>query len=305
MLKIKHLLALSILVLMSASFIGCKSKFEKLRLSNDTGKKYQEALRLYNVKSYSKALILFDDLVQKYRGRAEAEDLSYYYAYTNYKLKDYTTARYHFRTFAESYPNSSKAEECRYMAAYCFYLESPIYSLDQDNTIKAIEALQLFINLYPKSERVSEASKLIDNLRNKLETKAYANAKLFLETGEFDPQNYKSAVIAFQNVLRDYPDTKYSEEIELNMIKAQYFFARNSYEFKQEERFNEATAMAVEFTEKYPNSKMLKEAQGFKKDSERGIIEAKKVIASQQTQIKEIKEIKEDKPEEVKNDTNE
>lgn len=302
MFKIKRLLAVSILVLLTISFIGCKSKFEKLRLSNDTGKKYQEALRLYNDKSYTKALILFDDLVQKYRGRAEAEDLSYYYAYTNYKLRDYTTARYHFRTFAESYPNSPKAEECRYMAAYCFYLESPIYSLDQDNTIKAIEALQLFINLYPKSERVAEASKLIDDLRNKLETKAYANAKLFLETGEYDPQNYKSAVIAFQNVLRDYPDTKYTEEIEFYMIKAQYFFARNSYEFKQEERFNEAIVMATEFTEKYPSSKFSKEAQEFKKDSGRSIVEVKKVIAAQQP--KEDKS-NEDKPEEVNNDTNE
>lgn len=98
MFKIKRLLAVSILVLLTAYFTGCKSKFEKLRLSNDTGKKYQEALRLYNDKSYSKALILFEDLIQKYRGRAEAEDLSYYYAYTNYKLKDFTTARYHFRT---------------------------------------------------------------------------------------------------------------------------------------------------------------------------------------------------------------
>jgi outer membrane protein assembly factor BamD len=60
--------------------------------------------------------------------------------------------------------------------------------------------------------------------------------------------------------------------------------------------------MAAEFTEKYPNSKMLKEAQGFKKDSERGIIEAKKVIASQQTQTKQNKE---DKPEELNNDRNE
>ncbi len=39
-------------------------------------------MRLYNKKDYSKALILFEDLSQKYRGRAEAEDLNYYYALT-------------------------------------------------------------------------------------------------------------------------------------------------------------------------------------------------------------------------------
>jgi outer membrane protein assembly factor BamD len=296
MFKNKRLLAVSLSLLLSVSIISCKSKFEKLRLSNDTAKKYQEALKLYNDKSYSKALILFDDLIQKYRGRPEAEDLSYYYAYTNYKLKDYTTSRYHFKTFADTYPSSPKAEECRFMAAYCYYLESPIYSLDQENTIKAMEALQLFINIYPKSERVAEASKLIDNLRDKLETKSYANAKLFLDIGD-----YKSAVIAFRNSMRDYPDTKYAEEMEFLGIRAQYLYAKNSFENKQEERYNEAISMYNEFAEKYPSSKYLKEAQGLKKDSERGIVEVKKILATQQPKP----ENKEEKKDEIKNNTNE
>lgn len=297
MFKNKRLLAVSISLLLSVSIISCKSKFEKLRLSNDTAKKYQEALKLYNAKSYSKALILFDDLIQKYRGRSEAEDLSYYYAYTNYKLKDYTTSRYHFKNFADNYPNSPKAEECRYMAAYCFYLESPIYSLDQENTLKAIESLQLFINLYPKSERVAEASKLIDNLRDKLETKSYANAKLFLDIGD-----YKSAVIAFKNSMRDYPDTKYAEEMEFLSIQAQYLYAKNSFENKQEERYNESITMFTEFSEKYPSSKYLKQALAIRKDSEKGIIEVKKLLATQQPKQENKKE---DKQEEIKNDTNE
>jgi len=300
MFKNKRLIALSISLLLTLSVISCKSKFEKLRLSNDTAKKYQEALKLYNDKSYNKALILFDDLIQKYRGRSEAEDLYYYYAYTNYKLKDYTTSRYHFKTFADTYPNSPKAEECRFMAAYCFYLESPVYSLDQENTVKAIEALQLFINLYPKSERVAEASKLIDNLRDKLETKSYANAKLFLDIGD-----YKSAVIAFKNSMRDYPDTKYAEEMEFLSIKSQYLYAKNSFENRQEERFNEAISMFNEFAEKYPSSKYLKEAQGIKKDAEKGIVEVKKLLATQQPKQEKSTEDKEDKQEELKNSTNE
>jgi len=253
---------------------GCKSKFEKLRASNDTAKKYREAVRLYEKKDYSKALSLFDDLVQKYRGTAEAEDLSYYFAYTHYKLRDYTTARYHFKTFADTYASSPKAEECRFMAAYCFYLESPVYSLDQDNTIKAIEALQLFINLYPKSDRVAEASKLIDNLRDKLETKSYANAKLFLDIGD-----YKSAVIAFRNSARDFPDTKYAEEMEFLTIRAQALYARASFEVKQEERYNEAIQLYNEFAQTYPSSKYLKEAEQIKKTSEKAIIDVRKLIA--------------------------
>ena len=120
MFKNKLNISLSILLVIIIAFAGCKSKFEKLRASNDTAKKYREAVRLYEKKDYNKALSLFDDLVTKYRGTAEAEDLSYYFAYTHYKLRDYTTARYHFKTFADTYASSAKAEECRFMAAYCF-----------------------------------------------------------------------------------------------------------------------------------------------------------------------------------------
>ena len=290
----------SVLLIVLIAFSSCKSKFEKLRASNDTAKKYREAVRLYEKKDYSKALGLFDDLVTKYRGTAEAEDLSYYFAYTHYKLRDNTTARYHFKTFADTYASSPKAEECRFMAAYCFYLESPIYSLDQENTIKAIEALQLFINLHPKGERVAEASKLISNLREKLETKSYANSRLFLDIGD-----YKSAVIAFRNSAREFPDTKYAEEMEFLTVKSQALYAGASFEVKQEGRYNEAIQLYAEFIQNYPSSKYLKEAEAIKKSSEKAIIDVRKLIAFQNAEMKaqqeKIKAAAESKKEETKN----
>ncbi|MEO6524044.1 MAG: outer membrane protein assembly factor BamD [Mucilaginibacter sp.] len=298
--KQKALIGTLVLALFIA-LAGCKSKFEKLKASNDNAKKYQEGIKYYNKKEYTKALDLFEDLVQKYRGQTEAEDLYYYYAYTNYKLKDFTSARYHFKVFADSYPNSSRTEECRFMSAYCYYLDSPNFSLDQDNTQKAIDAMQLFINLYPKSERVAEASKLIQNLRDKLEEKSYANSKLYLIIGD-----YQSAVIAFGNTLRDYPDTKYAEELEFLTIKAQYLYAKNSYEVKQEERYNAAIAFSQQFTEKYPKSKYDKEAEAFKKDSEQGIIQSKRILAEAVTNERLYKKIQAEKygaPPELKADT--
>jgi outer membrane protein assembly factor BamD len=300
MFKNKLNIFLSALLIVLIAFTSCKSKFEKLRASNDTAKKYREAVRLYEKKDYSKALGLFDDLVTKYRGTAEAEDLSYYFAYTHYKLRDNTTARYHFKTFADTYASSPKAEECRFMAAYCFYLESPIYSLDQENTIKAIEALQLFINLHPKGERVAEASKLISNLREKLETKSYANSRLFLDIGD-----YKSAVIAFRNSAREFPDTKYAEEMEFLTVKSQALYAGASFEVKQEERYNEAIQLYNEFIQNYPSSKYLKEAEAIKKSSEKAIIDVRKLIAFQNAEMKaqqeKIKAAAESKKEETKN----
>lgn len=278
MFKIKHLFVLSFTII-ALTIAGCKSQFEKIRLSNDVAKKYQEAMRLYNKKNYSKAIILFEDLSQKYRGRAEAEDLNYYYALTLYKLKDYTTARYQFKSFADTYPTSKYAEECRYLGAYCFYLESPKSSLDQENTYKAIDALQLFINFYPKSERVADATKYINDLRGKLESKAFNNAKLYYTLGGYDINNYKSAVIALKNAQIDFPDIKYAEEMDLLIVKSQFNYAKNSIEIRQEDRFNEAITYADEFLEAHPQSKLAGEANALKEESKNGIANAKRVLA--------------------------
>ncbi len=278
MFKIKHVLLLSFTII-ALTIAGCKSQFEKIRLSNDVAKKYQEAMRLYNKKNYSKALILFEDLSQKYRGRAEAEELNYHYALTLYKIKDYTTARYQFKSFADTYPTSKYAEECRYMSAYCYYLDSPAPTLDQENTYKAIDALQLFINFYPKSERAADASKYIGLLRAKLEDKAYSNAKLYYDLGGYDVSNYKAAVIALQNAQIDFPDIKYAEEMDLLIVKSQFNYAKNSYETRQEDRYTEAIGYADEFIENHPESKLLAEAKDLKKSSEEGIERAKRYLA--------------------------
>lgn len=283
-------------LLFSFGMVGCKSKFEKLRAGNDNVAKYREAINLYNDKKYSKALVLFEDLSNKYRGRPENEELLYYFAYTNYRLRDYTSARFHFKNFTDQYPQSGRAEECRFMHAYCYYLESPVYTLDQDNTLKAIESLQLFINLYPKSDRAEEAAKFIQDLRDKLERKSFANARLYLDVGD-----YKAAVIAFQNSLRDYPDTKYAEEMEFLAVKSQYLYAKNSMLNSQTGRYEEAIQFSDHFVDNYPESKFKKDAEGLKKDSQKDIEAVKKLIASLTPNQKKQEEQKQKQNEEQNN----
>lgn len=270
-------------VLLVMFVMGCKSKFEQLRTSSNIALKYQEAIKYYENKKYSKALVLFDDLAQRYKGQPEAEDLYYFLAYTNYNLRDYTSARYHFNQFTSYYSTSARAEECRFMGAYCYYLEAPRATLDQEYTYRAIEALQLFINFYPESERSEEASDLIQELRDRLEAKAFANAKLYLDIGLMD--DYRAAVIAFDNALRDFPDTKYAEEMEYLSIKAQYLYASNSTVRRQESRYEEALDMYHNFAASYPESKFMKDAEDLRKDSERGLRDASRKMAEYEKAI--------------------
>jgi outer membrane protein assembly factor BamD len=263
-----------LLMVLMVVAVSCKSKYEKLKESNNNTLKFTEAVKLYNKKEYSKALGLFEPLIPIYRGHENTEDLFYYYANTNYKLKDYTAAAYNFKQFADNYPSDPRAEECRYLSAYCYYLDAPQYFLDQENTQKAIDRMQLFINLYPKSDRVVEANKLINELHDRLETKSYSNAKLYYILTE-----YQSAVIAMNNTLRDFPDTKYAEELQYLIVKSQYLYSTRGREDKQEDRFAQTITYADEFNEKFPGSKYGKEVTQYKAYSQVGARIAKAFMA--------------------------
>jgi len=253
MLKINRIIFL--LLLGATLLFACKSEYQRVLKGNDLPKKYELAKKYYNDKDYFRALELLEELVNIYRGSEEAENIYYYYSYCHFGLKDLISARYHFKNFAETYPRSKYTEECRYMVAYCYFLDSPESSLDQDNTYKAIEALQLFINMYPKSERVQECNLLIDKLRNKLETKSFMNAKVYFDIGD-----YKSAVFAFKNSINDFPDSDYREEMEFLMVKSSFEYAKQSIEEKKRERFLETIDYYQNFADSYASSKFMKDA---------------------------------------------
>jgi outer membrane protein assembly factor BamD len=242
------------------------SNFNRLQKSTDNEAKYAAAVKYYEKKDYYHALQLFEELFSIYRGTSKAEKSYYYYAYCTYYVDDYVTAAYHFSNFTQSYPNSEYAEEMQYMFAYCYFLDSPIATLDQTSTLQAIEKYQLFINKYPTSERVAEANRRIDELRLKLETKEFYNARLYFRT-----QHYKSAVTAFEILRKDYPSGTYDEEATFMIFKSQYEYARQSVEAKQLDRYKEATEYYLQFIDKFPQSRYLREAEKLYDDSRQRI----------------------------------
>ena len=244
---------LSIMILML--MVSC-SKYQKILKSTDLNFKFEKAVMYYEKEDFNRALPLLEELSTAFRGSAKAEEVNYYYAYCHYSLGEYLLASYLFDTYAKTYPNGKHTEECQYITAYCFYLESPIYKLDSKNTYKAINQLQLFTNLYPKSERVEQCNNLIDELREKLAKKAFFNAKQYVIT-----EYHKSAIIALQNVLIEFPGSKYEQEIYFLIVESSFQLAKNSIRTKKQERLENTIDAFHEFIEKYPESQFLKQAK--------------------------------------------
>lgn len=228
---------------------GCRSEYEKLRTSNDTELVMKKAFEYYEKEEWAKAQTLFELVIGAYKGRQEAEKAYFYYAYTHYNQGSNLLAAYYFKNFSNTFPNSQYREEADYMEHYANYKMSPSYRLDQSYTQKAIDGFQLFINTYPDTDRAQEATKLITEMRTKLETKAYKEAELY-----YDLKQYQSATTSFQNLLKDFPDSPYAEKVRFLMIKSYFNWAENSIFAKQSERYNNTLKYTKNFRRKHPQS---------------------------------------------------
>lgn len=251
----KKLQVIYLIIIMSVISVSC-SKYQKLLKSNDYVLKYNKAVEYYEKKDFYRAVSLFEDLENIFKGSERGEKVYYYLAYCYYNQGDHILAGYYFQNFAYKFPLSSHKEECAFMSAYCAYLNSPDPSLDQTYTYKAIEEMQLFINKYPKSERVPQCNEIIDKLRDKLEIKAFDAAKLYFNIGE-----YKAAITALKINLEDYPDTRFREDIRYLILRSSYELAINSIESKRLNRFQSTVDEYYALIAEFPESKYLKEAK--------------------------------------------
>lgn len=216
------------------------------------------AEQYYANKKYNIAQQLYEDLFTYYKGDPRYEDMIYKYAYCFYYQRDYLSAENYFKNFLEIFPKSTKAEEMDYMRCYSYYKQSPKPELDQSNTVKAIGAMQTFIANHPGSLRIPDANKVIDDCRVKLEIKGYKAATLYFNMGQ-----YKAAAITFTNLINDYPDSDKGDEYKLMVIRSYYEYALLSVEEKQKERFEQVVTEYNDFTDHYPDSKYLKEAERY------------------------------------------
>lgn len=248
-------ISLAIIVLVIVS--SC-SDYNKILKSTDYEFKYKKAVEYYEEGEYARAGTLFQELVNIYRGTSQADQIYYYYAQSMMGQKDYLMAKHYFQTLLKEFPGSDYAEESQYMVGYTNYLLSPKPRLDQEVTREAIDALQLYINLYPYSDRVDEANRLIDELQDKLVYKSYLNAKLY-----YDFENYKAAVIALGNSLEEYPFSQYREELKYMLLKSKYLLAMNSVEEKKEDRLSNTLDEYFSFVDEFPESEHRDEVDGF------------------------------------------
>jgi len=236
-------------------FASC-SQFEKLRKSSDFHLKYRKAFEYYHVGDFVRAAQLFDDIYHAFYGSDKGDTVAYYRAMSYFKQRDYLNASYYFSEHYKKQRQSPFAEECEYYTGYCYYKQSPRAQLDQANTYTAIETFQMFLMRHPESKFVADVEKYLAEMKDKLVDKSYLTAKLY-----YDLEQYKAAIIALNNSLDDYPETKHREELMYLLLRSSFLLAENSVPSRKKERFQSTLDEYFSFIGEFPQSQNAKDAQ--------------------------------------------
>jgi outer membrane protein assembly factor BamD len=242
------------------------NNYSKVLKSPDNAYKLSMADKFYKEKDYHAAQQVYEQLYPVYKGTDKFEEIYYRDGYCFYYMREYKDAENFFKGFLDVFPNSPKAEEVSFMHALCFYDASPKLELDQTNTVKSIGMMQTFINAHPGSDRIDSANSIIDLCRTKLELKQAQAADLYYKIAQ-----YRAAALSYADLMNDFPGSANGEEYKLKEVRSYYRFAKLSIPDKQEERYEKVMTEYRDFADRYPDSKLLKEAEKYNDLSQSGI----------------------------------
>lgn len=251
-------------VVVAVAITSCGA-VQKIIKTGDHEYIYDKAVEYYDAEHWSRATTLFNSIEYLYVGTLKEDTISYYMARCRAKVGDYYTAIELLDQFRGQFGRSGFIEDAESMRAMCYYYLSPGPTRDQTTTHQAIAAAYEFMSRYPDSPRNEGFENIIVELRDRLYEKSYINAYTYYKIGR-----YKSAIVAFRNALKEYPESNRREDLSYYVVASGYELAKNSIPSKQLDRYISMLDSYYTFIAEFPDSeyskelgKMFKEAQEF------------------------------------------
>ncbi|WP_124979947.1 outer membrane protein assembly factor BamD [Nonlabens xiamenensis] len=245
---------------LAAAMVICScGSYQKALKSDDVAVKTAMIDTLFAKGKYGKSLALFEQIIPVYRGTDSAAPMAIKYAKALYEDRSYVNSAYQYERFIQSHPTNPNREYAAFMAGKSHYHMSPVYSKDQTDTYTALSKLQDYINVYPNGQYATEANALIDELRLKLDKKAYEVGKQYHRFGNFRG-GYISAIASFENFIINHPGSEYQDDAQFYLLDSQYNYAINSFSDLVPERLAVAKKYYDTFANRYPDSEYKEEA---------------------------------------------
>jgi outer membrane protein assembly factor BamD len=200
----------------------------------------------YVDENYQEAVGYFEVIRLQFPGSSVADSARYYTALCRFQREEYLLASYEFNQIIQSGSSRELMADAYYQFAQCYYMLAPKVQLDQTYTMRAIDALQNFVEAYPTHEKAQAVEKQVIELVNRLAEKEYKTAILYekMEVPE-------SALIYFNTVVDRYYNTDYAEVA----------FAGKIRSLLAMKRYKDVLSSAKDFLEKYPASEFRNEVE--------------------------------------------
>ncbi|MCR4993786.1 MAG: outer membrane protein assembly factor BamD [Bacteroidales bacterium] len=261
-----------LLTLLGVAVLASCGEYNAVTKYADQEYKYEYAKSAYVNGRYTRAYELFNDLIIPMKGSGYGEECLYLMAMSAYLSGDYETASTAFKKYYQSYPRGLYVEEANYYSGLALYEAVPDPRLDQATTLQAISELSSFLEHYPYTRLKEQTQEMIQRLQDHLIEKEYLSCKLYYDLGSYignssrtGGSNYEACIIAAENALRDYPyaSSERREQFMILILRSRYYLAVQSVEEKRLERFRQTIDEYYGFANEFPESKFLKEAQGY------------------------------------------
>lgn len=170
-------------------------------------KLYNAGIDSLQAQRYADAVNRFDAVEQNYPYSTWATKAQLMHGYAEYKRGNYSDAVSALERYIQLHPSNPDTAYAYYLRGLSYYEQISDIARDQENTRKAMDALQDVVTRYPDTDYARDAKLKIDLCRDHLAGKE-------MEVGRwYESQHlYIAALDRFQTVVTDYQTTNHTPE---------------------------------------------------------------------------------------------
>ena len=176
---------------------------------------YNQGLARLQNRDFEGAAKKFGDLDKQYPYSEWSRKALIMTTYSNFEGGAFPEAVNNAKRYLQLHPASKDAAYAQYLMAMSYYNQVPDVTRDQEQTERAVVALQELIDRYPKSEYVQDARYKIQVTRDQLAAKEMEVGRYYLQK-----RNYTAAINRFRDVVAKYQTTRHVEEALMRLAEA-------------------------------------------------------------------------------------
>ena len=184
--------------------------------------RFEDGLVFFEDEKYAKSAQQFKIIVERASHTDLGDDALFFLGESYFLDEEYELALIEYEKLVSRMGFSPYIEKTRWRICETLMALSPNYYHDQESSRKAIVEIQQFLDDYPSSDYSVGADGLIKELRLRLAEKNMETGQLY-----FKLKAYDSAILAYEIVIKDYYDTVYYRDANLEVMRCLVLLGNN------------------------------------------------------------------------------